>query len=231
MGCGATAKVLVLILACSFNHASRATEPVNLGDFEKQLIAYHDLGSYEVDLRAVTETVKAYLQDRVNGKESRKLALVLDIDETALSNWPKLVANQFAYFPDGACSSLPRGPCGEIEWERKEECMAIGPTLDLYRAARAMGITVFFVTGRSEDLREATEKNLRGVGYNDYERVLMRTSTGPVHSAADFKTPAREEIEGLGYTIVANVGDQPSDLAGGHAERVFLRPDPFYRIP
>jgi hypothetical protein len=27
------------------------------------------------------------------------------------------------------------------------------------------------------------------------------------------------------------VGDQPSDLAGGHAERGFLLPDPYYRIP
>jgi len=51
------------------------------------------------------------------------------------------------------------------------------------------------------------------------------------HSAADFKTPARVEIEQAGYTIIANIGDQPSDLAGGHAERTFLLPDPFYRVP
>jgi hypothetical protein len=29
---------------------------------------------------------------------------------------------------------------------------------------------------------------------------------------------------------IANVGDQPSDLAGGYAERTFLVPNPFYRI-
>ena len=29
---------------------------------------------------------------------------------------------------------------------------------------------------------------------------------------------------------IANVGDQPSDLAGGYAERTFLLPNPFYRI-
>ena len=34
-----------------------------------------------------------------------------------------------------------------------------------------------------------------------------------------------------GYTIVANIGDQPSDLDGGFAERTFLLPNPFYRIP
>jgi acid phosphatase len=41
----------------------------------------------------------------------------------------------------------------------------------------------------------------------------------------------RNEIEQGHYTIIANIGDQPSDLSGGHAERTFLLPDPFYRIP
>jgi len=50
-------------------------------------------------------------------------------------------------------------------------------------------------------------------------------------SAADFKAPIRAKIEQAGYTIVANMGDQPSDLQGGHAEKKFLLPDPFYRVP
>jgi hypothetical protein len=50
-------------------------------------------------------------------------------------------------------------------------------------------------------------------------------------SAADFKAPVRAEIEQQGYTIIENMGDQPSDLLGGHAEKKFLLPDPFYRVP
>jgi acid phosphatase len=50
-------------------------------------------------------------------------------------------------------------------------------------------------------------------------------------SAAEFKSPVRASIERSGYTIIANMGDQPSDLEGGHAERSFLLPNPFYRIP
>ena len=45
------------------------------------------------------------------------------------------------------------------------------------------------------------------------------------------RPPVRERIEKDGYTIIANAGDQPSDLAGGHAEMTFLLPNPFYRIP
>jgi hypothetical protein len=37
--------------------------------------------------------------------------------------------------------------------------------------------------------------------------------------------------EQQGYTIIANMGDQPSDLDGGLSERTFLLPNPFYRIP
>jgi acid phosphatase len=50
-------------------------------------------------------------------------------------------------------------------------------------------------------------------------------------SAADFKAPQRARIEGQGYTIIANIGDQPSDLDGGFSERTYLLPNPFYRIP
>jgi hypothetical protein len=46
----------------------------------------------------------------------------------------------------------------------------------------------------------------------------------------DYKSAARADIESKGYTIIANVGDQFSDLAKGHAEMTFKVPDPFYFI-
>lgn len=74
--------------------------------------------------------------------------------------------------------------------------------------------------------------NLRQAGYADYVRLEMVSFDAPHYaSAADFKAPRRAAIEAEGYRIIANVGDQPSDLAGGFAERTFLLPNPFYRIP
>ena len=43
-------------------------------------------------------------------------------------------------------------------------------------------------------------------------------------SAVDFKAPIRAKIEQAGYTIIENMGDQPWDLLGGHAEKDFLLP-------
>ena len=51
------------------------------------------------------------------------------------------------------------------------------------------------------------------------------------NGAADFKAPTRAAIERQGYTILASVGDQRSDLDGGHAERGYLLPNPFYFVP
>jgi hypothetical protein len=90
---------------------------------------------------------------------------------------------------------------------------------------------VFFITGRPENQRAATERNLVAAGYAGYAKLYMVPNGAHFASAADFKAPIRAEIERAGYTIVANVGDQPSDLLGGHAQRKFLLPDPFYRVP
>jgi hypothetical protein len=47
-----------------------------------------------------------------------------------------------------------------------------------------------------------------------------------------FKTAMRQKIEEtMHYTIIANVGDQYSDLRGKYAEQVFKVPNPFYFIP
>jgi hypothetical protein len=103
--------------------------------------------------------------------------------------------------------------------------------LQVFRTARSANVAVFFITGRPESQRVATERNLRAVGYKDYAKLFMVPDGAHFASAVDFKMPVRIQIEELGFTIIANMGDQPSDLRGGHAEKKFLLPDPFYRVP
>jgi hypothetical protein len=203
-------------------------QPANLGDLKPELRRYHDSGDYARDLAAVAGAAQAYVEWRAG--EVARPALVLDIDETSLSNWPEIVANDFGYIPDGPCH-LPQGPCGVHAWERSARAAAIAPTLRLFNAAKAKGVAVFFVTGRHEPEWAATELNLRRAGYRGWAGLFMQPAGSKPPSAADFKAPARARIEARGYTIIANMGDQPSDLAGGRAERTFQLPNPFYRIP
>ena len=41
---------------------------------------------------------------------------------------------------------------------------------------------------------------------------------------------ARRRLTEQGYTVLLTLGDQPSDLEGGYAERAYLVPNPFYRV-
>jgi acid phosphatase len=200
----------------------------NLGDIKPVLIAYHDGGNYEKDLEAVDAAAEAYLIERAS-KVTRP-ALVLDIDETSLSNWAQIVANDFGYFADAPCDHLPKGPCGSIAWDARALSPAISSTLKLAQAASTHQVTIFFITGRYEAERAATETNLRDAKFPQWETLYMRPNGVPVGPAAAYKAPIREQITKLGYTIIVNVGDQPSDLAGGFSERTFLLPNPFYRI-
>ena len=206
-----------------------ASQPANVGDAKLAALAYHDSGAYEHDLALVATQAGHWLAERAPSVAHP--ALVLDVDDTALSNWEVIVLDDFGRPVPGPCIPESQAPCGWAAWDQLGRDPAIAPTLQVFRDARALGVTVFFITGRPESQRVATERNLATAGYAGYAALYLVPDGAQFASAADFKAPIRAEIEHAGYTIVANMGDQPSDLAGGHAERNFLLPNPFYRVP
>jgi predicted secreted acid phosphatase len=237
---GPCAALLIALAACGMQtpapppHATQAAslpaaQPPNVGDTKIAATEYYNSGAYERDLAAVATEAMHWVTQRA--PQVSNPALVLDIDDTALSNWEVIVADDFGRVIDGPCDHLPKGPCGWAAWDMLGRDRAIAPTLQLFRQARAANTAVFFITGRPESQRGPTERNLRTAGYTDYAGIRLTPINAHYASAADFKTPQREDIERAGYTIIANMGDQPSDLMGGHAEKTFLLPNPFYRIP
>jgi predicted secreted acid phosphatase len=226
------AGIAALMVALLFGGNAMA-EPINLGDLKHQALAYHENG-YQQDLQAVGLAAQSWLKWRA--PFAIKPALVLDIDETSVSNWPEIKANDFGHIVNGPCR-LPTGPCGALAWDRMAKAPVIRPTLDLFKLARSLDVSVFFITGRRELERAATELDLLTAGYVDehgrkgWTELIMEPNGSNPHSAADFKAPERAKIEADGYDIIANVGDQPSDLEGGYAERTFKLPNPFYRVP
>jgi hypothetical protein len=203
-------------------------QPANLGDLKADARGYYDSGAYLTDLQQAAWPAIPWINEEA--PRVTKPAVVFDIDETSLSNYKALDANDFGRIISGPCD-LPQGPCGLQNWDFLAESTVIPPTMDVFNAAKQRGAAVFFITGRPESQRAATERNLAGTGYTGYARLIMEPTGAHYVSAADYKAPQRQAIEGEGYTIVANLGDQPSDLDGGFAERTFLLPNPFYRIP
>ncbi|HEX2440300.1 MAG TPA: HAD family acid phosphatase [Methylomirabilota bacterium] len=189
---------------------------------------YVAAGRYEADIARVAAEARQHLTTRLAG--GGKLAIVLDVDETALSNLPQLRANDWGFIVNGPCADLPRGPCGLVAWIALAQAEPIRPVLELARFARERGVAVFFLTGRPERLRAATEANLKAAGY-EWTGVLLKPDTLSVPSAVDFKAVERKKLVEQGYVIAVNVGDQMSDLDGGFAERTYKLPNPFYFVP
>lgn len=220
---------IAVLSAIAFTVVPASAEPANVGDTKDEATAYYESGQYWTDLAVVAE--QAIDQIAAQAPAVSRPAVVFDIDETALSNWEVIKANDFGRVIDGPCTILPEGPCGWRAWDLLARSTVIPSTLDIFQTARDNGASVFFITGRPESQRAATEANLAAVGYLGYTALAMEPDDAHFVSAADFKTPQRAAIEQQGYTIIANVGDQPSDLAGGHAQQTYLLPNPFYRIP
>ncbi len=207
-------------------HSSRSRVP-DLYEARRQVEEYIRSGRYERDAAKVVDSARAWLDKRV--KTAVKPAIVLDIDETALSNWPAIRINSWTRIVNGPCD-LEHGPCGIRAWQAMGQSKAIAPTLAFARHARQLGVAVFFITGRPARLLEATERNLKEEGY-DWTEVILEPDNEKFASVADFKGPQRRKIEEQGYTIILNLGDQESDLEGGYAERTFKLPNPVYYIP
>lgn len=188
---------------------------VGAGELVKTLTEYHDSGAYEADLTSVDGAAQAYLNEHLTTGKA-KPALVLDIDETSLSNYTGLLASGFT-----AAGLVPTAVSGTAT--------AIAPTLALYRDAIAHGVAVFFITGRPSELQSITETNLRNVGYSEgWSGIYFKPTEADTEA---FKSSTRKEIDKDHYRIVLDVGDQQSDLDGGYAQRDFKLPDPFYYIP
>jgi acid phosphatase len=208
------------------------TQPLNLGQLKLQVYHYACSGAYDSELDRVLSEARTYLEKRAS--EVSKPALVLDIDETSLSNLPQELANDFGYIPnipDPKCDALPKGPCGFNDWVLAGLAKAIPGTLVLFKTAKAHNVAVFFITGRHPNEADVTVKNLKSAGYEGWAGLVLRTKDDDKKTVAGYKSGERAKIAAQGYTIILNVGDQQSDLDGGYAERTYKLPNPFYYLP
>ena len=166
------AATLALLHACANLPTGNPSSSANLGELKVALRAYQKSGRYDRDLGVVDARALAYL--RAHAHDAAKPALVLDIDETSLSNYEQLDADDFGYIENGPCDVLPKGPCGTLAYNALARAAAIEPTRALFNAAKENHVAVFFITGRHETERDVTERNLSGAGYAGWDGLIMR---------------------------------------------------------
>jgi acid phosphatase len=155
-------------------------------------------------------------------KPGEKLAMVLDIDETSLSSFCELRREDYGFLL-----------AQYLKWlGSTDAAVPITGTLRLFNKARAAGVEVFFITGRFDEMREATARNLELAGYKGWKGLALRTGPQKQMKTVPYKSEERKKIVDAGYRIVLNVGDQWSDLNGDpRGEASVKLPNPFYYLP
>ena len=223
----AFAFLLVALAAHAQQSVLKVKEPQpNLGLLKDRLTKYHECkesNCYYPQIDTQSDKAIQILKRRVTkAKPGDKLALVLDIDETSLSNWEEEKQDDYGYIAKDWDA-----------WIKRRACTAIPGTLRLYQQAEKDKVAVFFITGRSEDEREDTAANLKAVGYAQWDGLALRAIDHPsTQTVIDYKSGERKKIVAQGYKIILNVGDQMSDLNGDpQAEKSVKLPNPFYFIP
>jgi predicted secreted acid phosphatase len=189
----------------------------NLGQLKDEIRAYYENGSYEHEITPIEDDAAQYIDRRVT-EGVKHPAIVLDIDDTALLTEGYEVAHDFGFDETSWTAYAAHG------------FPAVAPTVALAKHAQTLGVAVFFVTGRRTPLYDLTVKNLNFDGYI-FEKLYLRPTTDHAASVVPFKSGERAAIEQAGYTILITMGDQWSDLQGGHAERAYKLPNPMYFIP
>ncbi len=214
-----SAVVLAAPVVASVPASTTAAKIPNLDAVKAEILAYYSSGNYVKEASAVVASAEAYVDERVREHPARP-AVVLDIDDTALSDYGYEASHDFGYDPRSYDADV-----------NAEAFPAIAPTLALAKHVKAEGVAVIFVTGRRTPERAVTVGNLVKVGYPQPDGLFLRPVSDHATSVIPFKSHARAEIQAEGYTVLISMGDQWSDLRGGHAERTFKLPNPMYLIP
>jgi predicted secreted acid phosphatase len=200
--------------------SSRREPSPNLTLLKWQCVEWHDSGGYDRAFARAAAPARRILEHYLSGETPGNYAVVFDIDETLLSNWPYLSSTQFALAADTFAT-----------WTKRERAIALEPTREIYARAHAYQIPIFLVTGRDESLREATRRDLEEAGFWGWSGLFMKPTGYHDASIIPFKSGVRRMLVEQGHEIILNLGDQDSDLAGGYARHRVKLPNPFYYIP
>jgi hypothetical protein len=183
---------------------------------------------------------------------SRLQAIILDVDDTTLATWNYEIFSNWAFnfttnaqfVTDQAFPAVP----GMVKMVNKAAKEGYAIFFLTGRGADQEPATLGNLTsdGTGVDAGYPTPTTLNDgedglftkpaiADYPDYllEACAAELAQSPPKSCTTihYKSATRAHIESLGYDIVANFGDQFSDLVGGHADRTFKMPNPNYFLP
>lgn len=130
------------------------------------------------------------------GPSGKRLAVVVDVDETVLDNTP---------YQARAIVTGETYPMGWAEWIDRAEAKALPGAVEFLRYAESKGVSVFYITNRKQRGRSATLANLKRAGFPvNPKHVMLRIE--------DRSKVSRRERVLRDHQIVMLLGDNLGDF-------------------
>lgn len=230
--------------------ANSTHEPYNIGVLVKDIDTYYGTtadangvyqaspGSpYAKDLARLDASAKRYIDQAARKAHHRhgKPAVVFDIDDTLLLSLDYEKKTNYTY-----------NSASWAAYVAQADRPAVFGSPDLVKYAASKGVEVFYNSGLKESQRVSAVDNLKKIGVDvnlDAAHMFLKDAANPPAYLGDcatatawncttvqYKAGTRKHIESLGYDIVANFGDQYSDLDGGYADKTYKLPNPTYFV-
>ena len=133
--------------------------------------------------------------------QGKKPAIIVDVDETVLDN----TAYEARMILDGT-----KYPEGWISWGKEAAATEVPGAKNFLNYAASKGVTIFYVTNRVVELKEATKKNLTKLSIHwdqTMETVLMRGENNWNSNKGPRRTLVGDE-----YRVLLMVGDNLGDF-------------------
>ena len=133
--------------------------------------------------------------------QGKKPAIIIDVDETVLDN----TAYEARMILDGT-----KYPEGWVSWGKEAAATEVPGAKDFLNYAAAKGVTIFYITNRVVELKEATQNNLTKLGIpwdQTKETILMR---GENNWGSD--KGSRRALVAQEYRVLLMAGDNLGDF-------------------
>jgi hypothetical protein len=180
-------------------------------------------------------------------------AIVLDVDDTTLATWNYEIFSNWAYNPttngnfvNGELFPPVPGMVAMVNRAASQGYAIFfltgrpnaqeGATLGNLTDADSIGLNAGYA--HPTQLVNGEDGLFTKPAKTDYATqapylvdACANDPNGGTCTTIHYKSATRQHIESLGYDIVANFGDQFSDLEGGFADRTFKLPNPNYFLP
>lgn len=207
----------LLLTACTANRQCDETLR-NLQQNRADVDAYYSNGAYEKEVAAIAMEADQYIEKAVSSGSYAKPALIFDIDETLLDNhtfYKERLRYRFS-------------PTLWKQWVNIGQAPALEPVRDIFLKYKDQ-MDIFIITGRNILQRAQTLRNLKGQGIDGWTTIFFKQAWDRELSAREYKKRIVQQLkEKEGYTFIANIGDQESDLGAAIQGKNFKLPNYLY---